>query len=432
MEGTLLVLYNRTINYILEFLLNGNEYVRYVGYSKDSTEWKNYKVVIVPSSFLEEHKEGKVQMPQLPLQQFEGMPILFGEPKVEQVNDTLVIYADLVASACFLLSRYEETLTKERDAHGRFSAKDSLAYKANFLLRPLVDEYGEYLRLCLRNMGVEVPDVPKQPTVTLTHDVDVPFEHRTMRAVLGGIKRGEWRQVLHNAFSSLEKNTAYTFPWLLEQDALLPNAQQIYFLRMPLQPCAQDKPYLSYQSADMQALLRLLKEANVTLGLHTSYASGVNAAGIAEEKAQLEKVIGFPVLHNRHHFLRTCSPLDMQALADAGILHDYTLGFADQVGFRIGTARPVRFINPVTLKVTPLCLHPLLVMDATLFSYMNLSVDAAFACIEQLAAAVKAYGGEFVLLWHNTGYAQTEDDRAFYEKIIQYLVSTFASQQKNL
>ncbi len=423
---------HQTILYVLQFLLDSPHLTQYVGYTANMQEWHKYKVVIVPSSFFQDHAEARSRMPQLPLKELAGMPILFGEPVVKQVNDTLIIYADLVASALFLLSRYEEMLNPARDAHGRFSAKDSLAYKANFLLRPLVDEYGEYLRLCLRNMGVEVPDVPIQPTVTLTHDVDVPFEHRTMRAVLGGIKRGEWKQVLHNAFSSLEKNTAYTFPWLLEQDALLPNAQQIYFLRMPLQSCAQDKPYLSYESADMQALLRLLKEANVTLGLHTSYASGAHAAGIANEKTQLEKVIGSPVLHNRHHFLRTCSPLDMQALADAGILHDYTLGFADQVGFRIGTARPVRFINPVTLEVTPLCLHPLLVMDATLFSYMNLSFDAAFACIKQLAAAVKAYGGEFVLLWHNTGYAQTEDDRAFYEKIIQYLASTFASQQKNL
>ena len=46
------------INYIIEFLLQDKQYVKYVGYTADSQEWKNYKVVIVPSEFFEFHKSG--------------------------------------------------------------------------------------------------------------------------------------------------------------------------------------------------------------------------------------------------------------------------------------------------------------------------------------------------------------------------------------
>ena len=300
--------YNSTINYLLEFLLKDKAYVKYVGYTNDPAAWSHYKVVIVPSSFLKDHAEARCSMPQLPLKELEGMPILFGEPQVKQVNGTTVIYADLVASALFLLSRYEEKLNPERDVHNRFPAKASLAYKAGFLQRPLVDEYGAYLRKCLAQCGVELTQSAPKMTITLTHDVDVPFEHRTLRSFLGGIRRGKVKTALKNACSSLDKNSVYTFPWLLEQDNRLPEAQKIYFLRYPIQACAYDKPYLSYRMRDMKQLVTLLKQNGVQLGLHGSYQSGADGSLIVEEKRQLEKNIGTPLTQHRYHFLRTCIP----------------------------------------------------------------------------------------------------------------------------
>lgn len=420
------------INYVLEFLLGSTEYVRYVGYSKDSTEWKNYKVVIVPSSFLEEHKEGKVQMPQLPLKQLDGMPILFGEPQVKQVENTLVVYADLVASAVFLLSRYEETLVSERDLHGRFQAKSSLLYRAGCLMRPLVDEYGSWLRAQLQSMGVGVQLPNTSLKITLTHDVDEPFAHRSLKSLLGGIMRGETKTAWHNFTHALEQNSYYTFPWIVSQEAKLPFADKIYFMRMPLQPCQQDKPYVSYQSKDMRALVALLKKNKVQIGLHASYFSGENPQIIGREKIELETAIQQSITTNRYHFLRTCLADDMSYLADAGIKDDYTLAFADQVGFRLGTCRPVAFISPKTLKTSNLTLHPLTMMDATLFRYMQLSLDDAFKQACCLIETVRQYGGELVLLWHNTMLQPQQPSCLCYQKILEYLALNVAEQAKKM
>ncbi len=420
------------INYVLEFLLGSTEYVRYVGYSKDSTEWKNYKVVIVPSSFLEQHKEGKVQMPQLPLKQLDGMPILFGEPQVKQVENTLVVYADLVASAVFLLSRSEETLVAERDDHGRFQAKSSLLYKAGCLMRPLVDEYGSWLRTQLQSMGVGVQLPNTSLKITLTHDVDEPFAHRSLKSLLGGIMRGETKTAWHNFTHALEQNSYYTFPWIVSQEAKLPFADKIYFMRMPLQPCQQDKPYVSYQSKDMRALVALLKKNKVQIGLHASYFSGENPQIIGREKMELETAIQQSITTNRYHFLRTCLADDMSYLADAGIKDDYTLAFADQVGFRLGTCRPVAFISPKTLKTSNLTLHPLTMMDATLFRYMQLSLDDAFKQACCLIETVRQYGGELVLLWHNTMLQPQQPSCLCYQKILEYLALNVAEQAKKM
>lgn len=414
--------YNRTVNYLLDFLLGDNQYVKYVGYSKDPAVWSRYKVVIVPSSFFQDHAEARCSMPQLPLKELEGMPILFGEPVANQVNGTWVIYADLVASALFLLSRYEEKLNPERDVHNRFPAKASLAYKAGFLQRPLVDEYGAYLRKCLAQCGVELPQNAPKMTITLTHDVDVPFEHRTLRSFLGGIRRRKVKTALKNACLSLDKNSVYTFPWLLEQDNRLPEAQKIYFLRCPIQTCAYDKPYLSYRMRDMKQLVTLLKHNGVQLGLHGSYQSGADGSLIVEEKRQLEKNIGTPLTQHRYHFLRTCIPDNFISLQEAGILHDYTVGYADAVGFRLGTCHPVRFLSPVTLQVENVQLHPLTMMDVTLSDYRQLSYRQAWETIVQLIEQVKKHHGELVLLWHNTSVADaTSYHRQLYNDIITHL-----------
>jgi len=46
---------------------------------------------------------------------------------------------DIFSASFYLLSRYEEYLPHVKDEHGRFSPRDSLAYKNNFLKKPVID-----------------------------------------------------------------------------------------------------------------------------------------------------------------------------------------------------------------------------------------------------------------------------------------------------
>lgn len=299
-------------------------------------------------------------------------------------------------------------------------------------MRPLVDEYGSWLRAQLQSMGVGVQLPNTSLKITLTHDVDEPFAHRSLKSLLGGIMRGETKTAWHNFTHALEQNSYYTFPWIVSQEAKLPFADKIYFMRMPLQPCQQDKPYVSYQSKDMRALVALLKKNKVQIGLHASYFSGENPQIIGREKIELETAIQQSITTNRYHFLRTCLADDMSYLADAGIKDDYTLAFADQVGFRLGTCRPVAFISPKTLKTSNLILHPLTMMDATLFRYMQLSLDDAFKQACCLIETVRQYGGELVLLWHNTMLQPQQPSCLCYQKILEYLALNVAEQAKKM
>ena len=78
-----------------------------------------------------------------------NVPVLYGSPGLVNNGNHIHLNLDIFGSAFFMLSRYEEVITKDRDGHGRFPAYLSHAYKNNYLHRPLVDEYVEILKKCI-------------------------------------------------------------------------------------------------------------------------------------------------------------------------------------------------------------------------------------------------------------------------------------------
>ncbi|MDR1724390.1 MAG: polysaccharide deacetylase family protein [Tannerella sp.] len=435
------------IDYIIKFLIGdypSDNIVNAVGYTAEITCFQNFKVVIVPSGFFSENLYGtKESLPAMPLHDIEGVPLLFGRPEIERLGDTVVVHADIVASAFFLLSRYEEKIRPEiRDEHGRFPGRESLPFRAGFIHRPIVDEYGRLLRKWLRDSGVDIEDPPcKIETIYLTHDVDAPFYCRTVRSVLRCLKEGQnLKQLLKIKNGELENDPYYTFPWLLEQDAALSEklgrerCKTIFFLKAG-GSSPQDRPLYDLNSKDIRELLRLATSCNVRIGLHSSYSAGKNPDLIKEEKARLEKFYYSQTLAmtceidcNRHHFLASREPSHALALDNLNFREDFTMGYADVAGFRLGTSRKVHRFDLERNSISDhLVLHPLTIMDGTLDepAYMNLPHDAALDYCMKLIEYVRNNHGELTLLWHNTSVIEGVKRylRDLYVELLQKLQS---------
>lgn len=422
-----------TIEYIIQFLLHGNDdLLCHVGYTQDRSLFSLYDVVILPSAFFDEGVYGSAQSePMLPLPQIEGTPILFGSPTIEQVGSTKVVHADLIASTYFLISRYEEFLFSDqhRDLHGRFIGKESLLCRAGFIGRPIIDEYSLLLLKWLSETSTVSFPSSGFDKIYLTHDIDRIAYYRNLRGFLGGM----WRNIssllgMKNVFNSLfrmENDPAYAFPWIVEMDKKVKDAQSIYFIKSAIRSHANDFPCYDLDGNDFKHLFAFLKENNARFGLHASYYSGDHIETISHEKEKLENSIGFSITLNRWHFLRTLRPADFNALIQYSILDDFTMGYADVAGFRLGTSRCVRWIDPQSRKVTPLQLHPLVAMDCTLSNsyYMNQTEEEATKTMKSLIEQIRKHHGEVVLLWHNTIFSSVEDGyhKSLYSKIIEEL-----------
>jgi len=431
-----------TIHYIVRFLLGediSDDLLSQVGYTDDPKEYHRYKLVIFPSPFFTPEIYGSLKsIPSVPLQIWEEAPILFGNPMIEVIEGTRIIYPDLVASTYFLISRYEEMVRDDvRDVHGRFPGIESLPFRAGFIDSPLVDEYSKLLRIQLREAGCEIQEPSKEiRKIYLTHDVDQLSHYRSVRGLMGGLLRGirwpkEGNEAIKSYFGGLRNDPWYTLPWLFKLDnsvrQVLGNdrCETIAFIRVGGGTRKEDKPFITHHIQDFQSVLNLCRKKNIIVGLHSSYEAGIKPDRIADEKKHLERVWKRKTTYNRHHYLDTREPQDMQTLIDVGITDDFTLGYADVAGFRLGTCRSVKWINPNTRQVTSLTLHPLTIMDSTLsdkrYMYMN-SHDAYEYCI-RLINMVESWNGELVLLWHNTTVENIPQSyhRKLYQDIIKYL-----------
>ena len=434
---------NRIINYLLRFLLGverASAYCGMIGYTSNPNFFKRYKLVIIPSRFFDADIYGTADsLPRLPLVEIEGVPILFGSARQDEMEGTRIVYADIIASAYFLMTRYEEIQHRDiRDEHGRFPGRESLPFKAGFIHRPVIEEYGQLLRRWLRQTGVEIEEPkPMFRKIWLTHDVDAPFFCRSVRNVLRETFRGSgFVQACKYFAGPLRRDPYYTFPWMLKQDQAVKEVYKdgrcevVYFLKAGGHG-KYDRPHYWLRSPDVHALLELLKSKQVSFGLHTSYHAGEQPSLIASEKETLDHVWNLgPVSMNRHHYLSLREPEDFDKLIRAGITDDFTMGYADVSGFRLGTCRPVKWINPITRQMTSLTLHPLALMDSSLSDpkYMGLDAQEALSYSQALLHTIYLHGGEAVLLWHNTSFSSRAPQH-YHRQLYMDLLETILSKK---
>ena len=392
-----------------------------IGYTDDPEEMKLYPIVIIPSGFFKLDVYGTEQaMPTLPLSSWRGIPLLFGEPREEWSADgsRLIIHADILASTYFLISRYEEVYRRnERDTYGRFPGKSSLPYRAGFLHRPIVDEYGEALRQIILEEGIAMRynlRLEERPQtfsrVNLTHDLSRPYNYRGWRSFLRAWlkeKKSPW-EAARLSFSSDVEDDYYTFPKFLKWDRATcdslgkERADIFFFIRMPSRH-PLDKPYYSLHSHYLRSILAVGEKYKVLLSLQCSYAAGHQSELISRERHLFERTFRRRPRGLRHNKLTSCEPEDLLQAYASGFRNDYSMGYADVAGFRLGTCRAVKFINPNTRLLTELILHPLVLRDLTLSDprYMALDAEEAERIAHELIRVTARYNGELTLLWHN-------------------------------
>ena len=379
------------VDYIKSFLTYGNtEAAAAIGYTDNQSEWKNCKAVILPNGHL-------------------GKDIVYpymGVVRSKKVENTIVIDDDILYTTFFFLSRAEELLVTDRDEHGRFTAKNSLLGKENRLQIPLLDEYA---RAVMKVLDLPLPK-PGFNRIYLTHDIDTIAFYRHFRGFAGGLLRDDKALVI-NAVRDIHSDPAYTFPWFVKQDATVKKADIIYFVK-DTKGTGFDYPQYNLSGKDFLQLKAYLEAHNAKLGLHSSYYG----EPFSIQQAPINRRL------HRSHYLR-CDIQTMQRLADAGVTDDFTLGFPDQAGFRLQTTRAVRWINPITMTLTDLTLHPLTVMDGTLSqaNYMNLTEDEAYFLCQRLFDKVRQNNGDLCLLWHNTAINDTTYHKSLYLKLLSLI-----------
>ena len=355
-----------------------------------------------------------------------NIPIIYGINKLITNNhSTIICGIDIFATSFFMLTRWEEYVNKTRDIHNRFPASASLAYKFNFLDRPIVNEYIEMLWNMLKFLGCQQNRKERKFELVLTHDVDDILLYRTYKDLIrrvGGdiIRRKNPILALQTIFDYClvklgKKNDPYdTFDWLMDMSEKAGVKSHFFF--MARGQTSYDNRY-TLDSQFIQNLVNKIKKRGHYIGIHPSYNAYNDFKQLKNEKIELETTLQTKITFGREHYLRFEVPTTWQLWEDNNMDWDSTMGYADKEGFRCGVCYPFSIFNILSRKKLKLKERPLSVMEDTFFSYYeNLSDDELLKKLVQIKNKIEKYKGEFVFLWHNSNFSNNKF--LLYERVI--------------
>ncbi|WP_314590555.1 polysaccharide deacetylase family protein [Paenibacillus terrigena] len=339
----------------------------------------------------------------------ESLPVLFGEAVLRADEGDLVCEADLLAGVFFMLTRWEELASPERDTHGRFPLKNSLAYKYQYWKRPVVNETVEMLWNLLQLLGIEQERKAVAFEMVITHDVDdLAYWGRKFRLLrsLGRtclqMQPVEAYRVLQNYVRvkrGQEQDPYLTFDWLMDISERIGVQSRFYFMSGGISE--YDNRY-AIKSKACQRLLKHIQHRGHKLGFHPSYHSFTNKEQFIAEKLRLEEVAQCEIDEGRQHYLRFNADQTWRIWEEAGMKLDSTLGFAEDGGFRSGICQAYQVFDVRNRCELTLREMPLTVMEVSLVGYLGLSPQDMLDRMNELQQKVRRYGGQFVLLWHNS------------------------------
>ena len=341
---------------------------------------------------------------------FDGSPLtaIFGTNQFIFSETEIRCGLDVFASVFFMLTRWEEFVSRERDTHGRFPAEKALACKAGFLDRPVVNEYAELLRQMFARLGWQPPRPKRRFSMTVTCDVDRPrlwWSAADRLRTLGGciLRRGDFREagfwLKNHIFRQKDPYDVFD-EWL---DLFEKNGLTGHFNFLGKRPPSSDCWYPLEHPFIVKLIRKIAARGHVT-GFHPSYEAFGDAGLFRQELESLQAVSPAPVTSGRQHYLRFAAPHTWQMWEDAGMDWDSTMGYPEAEGFRCGICQDFPVFNFLTRQTLRLREKPLLAMDVTLALYRKYTPETAFERLQQLRKQVEKHSGEFVLLWHNSSW----------------------------
>ena len=421
---------------------------------RNSSSIKSSKLTIDASFFHLAHKEWLKpgSMPKLPLASWapenDGikpnlikpyLPILYGKAGLIKKECNIHLNLDVFGSAFFMLSRYEELITCNRDVHNRFPGYASIAFKAGFLERPIINEYLEILCECLKAIWPDLVFKKRSYKKVITCDVDHPFDlagyslnktilrtgarlirDKNFKLALYDLLNYLFKKFNSDIFDQYRKN----IEWMIKVNNQQNN--KVTFNFIPIQTDIDKEDTNDVRSKKISHLLRYIVNNGHEVGFHPGYNTFndddifKNSAKAFKEACKSQQ-INLSKLGGRQHYLRYQINKTPQLWEENGFMYDSSLGYADMAGFRCGVCYEYGMYDLAKRKTMKLKQRPLIVMDCTIIEdkyeglgFRNQSINR-FKYFKDIC---QKYNGDFVFLWHNS-YFSDKNSFKYYELCIK-------------
>lgn len=353
------------------------------------------------------------------------LPFLFDQTDKKEIidiqNNKITINYDIIASAFYFLSNWQEYASNIKDKYGRFSYKESIQYKLNIADKPIVNYYFDILKSAIEKAyGTKLHHNfwdNKPFAVCITHDIDScesAWIEGSYRDILKGNLFAPFKLIWKKLFTHDEW---FNFDQILKLEKRFNATSSFYFLPVNTKINGITNADYNLKERKFRNVFNAIKESGSGIGIH----GGVGTHNHPDElKKQINEVTS-DVIGGRFHFLLYDAYSTPEVLNSSGLSYDSSLGFAEQYGFRNGTCLPFYIYDIKNDKPTNVLEIPLVLMDCTLSRYMGIDQHEAIEKVEALISEIVKFNGCFTILWHNTYYSDYKYKgwREIMEKILQ-------------
>lgn len=326
------------------------------------------------------------------------LPAFFGMPHAD-------IPFDLLASAFYLISRYEEYLPFEPDVFERFPHHQSCAYQGSFLHLPLVDLWMVHIAGML---NIEF-HAASQYHFLPTYDIDIAYSYlgKGIRRNIGGFMRdlmkGKWKQCRQRlAVLWAGQKDPYDAYDSLDEMHEVYQLKPIYFLLLS-QGGPLDKNLHPATGAMKKLIIKL--KAKYTCGIHPSWQSHSHDDILRSEIRHL----GGKVIHSRQHYIRFNLPDTYRQLLLSGIRMEYSMGYGSINGFRASTSLPFHWFDLKNNASTELMVHPFCFMECNARFEQRQDPLSSLTEMRHYQNVVQSVGGQYIMIWHNFALGQEQE-----------------------
>ncbi len=381
------------------------------------------------------------------IKSIDDIPVLFPLSDIKDVyyfdNGNLYFRDDLLKSAFYFLSGFQEYNSVEKDELGRFPYMTSIQNKLNITHIPVVNYYFDWIKKGIEEF-CSIHEIKLKPktrlepfTFFLTHDIDrikfYSFNNllQRLKDILGLTQnRQSTKKSIKQFFSILfhllricnKQDPWWNFNYLLKLEEKYNVKSTFFFLHKDMK---HKDSYYSFNDHKIRTLIHELLTKKFDVGIHGTIRSASDLDNMIWQKDEMEKIITDKVYGIRQHNLVYMNPETSFIQQDAGFKYDSSLGFAEHEGFRNSYCMPFKLYNFQEDKAFDCWEIPLNVMDVTLFHYRKLDLTKAKNNILGLISEIMKFNGIFTLLWHNNHFNEDliPGITDFYETLINDIMN---------
>lgn len=395
-------------------------------FQKYSSSKINYSTSVIDTELFFQSSsilfENGIREQDITVSKIEDSPIFF------PVEKDSALPFDPFAASFYLITRYEEYLPHIRDQHDRFLASESLAFQNDFLETPIVNHWINEIEIILKNKFPDLVIPSREFNYISTIDIDNAYAYKykgLIRAIAGLTKAIFKTKDFHARLKVLfnkEKDPYDTYNYQFELHKKY-NLKPIYFFL--LGDYAKNDKNISVKNKQFQSLIKSISDY-YSVGIHPSYSSNKDHHLLTKEVKRLRSVMHKNVTKSRQHFLKLSLPDTYRNLINNDIEEDYTMGYAEEIGFRASICSPYYFYDLDMESETKLKIIPFSLMEASFQYYKDTSIEETTQQINQIINTVRKVNGTFVSVWHNESLSEKGiwiGWKTVYEKMLQELIS---------